>query len=130
MSLTSRHFEGLEKRFSVSVPADLCAKLDDAARKKGNSRTSFVEWCISQVLDLGFLSAADRDFIRGIVRELGGHWDDLSVISVIITSARQGIREGKLAPTFFVGVGPKPAVKDGRETTVSPAPSRRISTGG
>lgn len=119
------------KSTTVRMEPQLRAKVDDLARERRMSVSRFLEWVIQQVLDLDFLSKENREFVRGLRLSLGPPWSDLNVIECLISSIRKEIRAGRIVPSFWLGIEPKPA--ETRPRTISPesrqAPSQKKSTG-
>lgn len=89
------------------------AEAEDAARRRGWSLSSFIAWCVDQVLGLEFLSVENRDFVVEQRTELGRPWSELDVIDRLLTHVRHLVREGKLRPSF--------TMRQGRTVNVSEA---------
>jgi hypothetical protein len=103
-------FMGIDMRKRVTVPleAELHARAYDAARLRNGSNTDpkvgpFCAWCVRQVLTLEFLSAENREFLSGMLSELGAPWTTLDLLNVIVSTYRKQVRTGKLRPTFWTG---------------------------
>ena len=95
-----------EKPTTVRLDPELRAKAEDASRAWSQSRrpslSPFLEWAIRQVLDLDFLTSKNRDFILGIVRELGHPWTALTVVNALVGTLRTEVRAGRVRPLFYV----------------------------
>jgi len=103
-------FMGIDMRKRVTVPLEpeLHARAYDAARLRGHSNSDpkvgpFCAWCVRQVLTLEFLSAENREFLSGMLNELGAPWTTLDLLNVIVATYRKQVREGRLRPTFWSG---------------------------
>lgn len=97
------------KPATVRLQPDLYAKAYDQARRLNLNRDGdplmgpFFAWCVRTVVTLNFLSEENREFLNGMLRQLGRPWDALSVIDVLISTVRKEVRAGRLRPTFWTG---------------------------
>lgn len=101
---------GIDSRKPVTVRLEselYMAAWRDADRRKigdGDPRMGpFAAWCVRQIVKFDFLSPENREFLQGMLRELGPRWHTLDLIDVLITTVRKEMREGRVRPTFWSG---------------------------
>jgi len=93
------------KPLTVRLDPDLYAQAQDAA-KQLNPREGdplmgpFSAWCVRQIVLLTFLSEENREFLQGMLRELGQPWHALDLINALISAVRKEVRAGRLRPMF------------------------------
>ena len=98
----------MRKRVSVPLEPEMHARAYDAAKRRSDSNADpkvgpFCAWCVRQMLTFEFLSIENREFIEGMLRELGRPWNLLDVLDAIISTFRKEVRAGRLRPTFWSG---------------------------
>lgn len=121
LTMRAPMYMGIDMRKRVTVPleTEIHARAYDAAKLRSNSNTDpkvgpFCAWCVRQVLTLEFLSAENRQFLSGMLSELGPPWTALDLLNVIVATYRKQVREGRLRPTFWTGqikLSPKAGAK-------------------
>jgi hypothetical protein len=101
---------GIDTRKLVSVRLDpeLHARAYDEARRRkcgdGDPTVGpFCSWCVRQILTLEFISTENREFLQGMLRELGRPWHALDLIDALLSIVRKEVRAGRLRPTFWIG---------------------------
>jgi len=98
----------MRKPVTVRLEAELHAQAFDEARRRNDSDTEpkvgpFCAWCVRQILTLEFLLPENREFIGGILRELGRPWTLLDVLDTIVSTFRKEVRAGRVRPVFWSG---------------------------
>ena len=98
----------MRKPVTLRLPPELHAQAFDEARRRNDSDTEpkvgpFCAWCVRQILTLEFLSPENREFIGGILRELGRPWTLLDVLDTIVSTFRKEVRAGRVRPVFWSG---------------------------
>ena len=96
------------KLVTVRLEPELHARAYDEARRRkcgdGDPLVGpFCAWCVRQIIKLDFLSIENRDFLDGMLRELGRPWHALDLLDVLISTIRKEVRAGRLRPTFWTG---------------------------
>jgi hypothetical protein len=101
---------GLDDRkpMTVRLEPELYARAYDTAktmnRREGDPLMGpFCAWCVKQITLLSFLSEENREFLQGMLRELGRPWHALDLIDALISTVRKEVRAGRLRPTFWSG---------------------------
>ncbi|HLZ92959.1 MAG TPA: hypothetical protein VKQ28_14695 [Candidatus Acidoferrum sp.] len=99
----------MRKRVSVSLELELHARAGEAARQRKTSNSDredlgpFCAWCVKQILSLDFLCEENREFLQGILTQLGRPWTTLDVLDAIVSTFRKEVRAGRLRPFFCPG---------------------------
>lgn len=96
------------KLVTVRLEPELHARAYDEARRRkcgdGDPLVGpFCAWCVRQILKLDFLCEENREFLGGMLRELGRPWNALDLIDVLISTVRKEVRAGRLRPMFWTG---------------------------
>ena len=96
------------KLVSMRLHPELHARAFDEARRRKHGDGDpllgpFCAWCVRQIIGLEFLSQENREFLDGMLRELGRPWHALDLIDVLVSIMRKEIRAGRLRPTFWSG---------------------------
>ena len=96
------------KLVTIRLEPELHAQAYDEARRRkygdGDPLVGpFCTWCVRQVITLSFLSQENREFLEGMLRELGRPWNSLDLIDVLISTVRKEVRAGRLRPAFWTG---------------------------
>ncbi len=96
------------KLVSIRLHPELHARAFDEARRRKHGDGDpllgpFCAWCVRQIIGLEFLSLENREFLDGILRELGRPWHALDLIDVLVSIVRKEIRAGRIRPTFWTG---------------------------
>lgn len=102
---------GIDMRKRVTMPLDPeihARAYDEARRQRRDSNAEpkvgpFCAWCVRMMLTLEFLSTENREFLSGMLAELGAPWTTLDVLNVIVSTFRKEVRAGRLRPTFWTG---------------------------
>lgn len=98
----------IRKRVSVPLEPEMHARAYDEAKRRNDSNADpkvgpFCAWCVRQILTFEFLSIENREFLGGVLRELGRPWTLLDVLDAVISNFRKEVRAGRLRPTFWSG---------------------------
>jgi hypothetical protein len=99
----------VRKRVSVSLEPMLHAQAGEEARRRKTSNSDreelgpFCAWCVKQILSLEFLCEENREFLSGILAQLGRPWTMLDVLDAIVSTFRKEVRSGRLKPLFWTG---------------------------
>lgn len=96
------------KLVTVRLDPDLHARAYDEARRRkcgdGDPLVGpFCAWCVRQIIKLDFLCPENRDFLNGMLHELGRPWHALDLLDVLVSTIRKEVRAGRLRPTFWSG---------------------------
>jgi hypothetical protein len=96
------------KLVTVRLEPELHARAYDEARRRSSTDRDplvgpFCAWCVRQIIKLDFLSSENREFLDGMLRELGRPWNALDLIDVLVSTVRKEVRAGRLRPTFWTG---------------------------
>lgn len=101
---------GIDSRKSVTVrlePELHARAYDDARRRKYGDGDPllgpFCAWCVRQLVTHDWLSPENREFLEGILRELGRPWDLLELANFAVSVLRKEMRAGRVRPLFWSG---------------------------
>lgn len=101
---------GIDSRKSVTVrlEPELHARAYDEARRRkygdGDPLLGpFCSWCVRQLVTLDFLDRENREFLEGILRELGRPWHALDLLNTLLSTVRKEVRAGRLRLAFWSG---------------------------
>ena len=97
----------MRKRVSISLELELHARAGEEARKRKVSNSDreylgpFCAWCVKQMLLFPWLSMENREFVDGVLAQLGRPWTVLDVLDAIVSTFRKEVRAGRLRPFFY-----------------------------
>jgi len=96
------------KLVTIRLHPELHARAFDEARRKKHGDGDpllgpFCAWCVRQIVNMEFLCTENREFLDGMLRELGRPWHAFDLVDTLISILRKEVRAGRLRPMFWSG---------------------------
>jgi hypothetical protein len=95
----------LRKPTGYRASPDRHARLADEARRRGWSLQRFLDFVLDQFLELEFLDAPNREFLRQTAAALGRPFTPLDILNGCVSYVRRRLAAGKCVTGFYAKQG-------------------------